>query len=126
MESFECKTDTVDCKSMEHSQNTLTAQLNRWGEEGWELVSSLTHPALGNSLHSLVGLTHRVTRIFKRLNQSVGRGGAGKTSLMKTLYHIMAPDAGTAHSGRANHGLQLIFRRKSNDKRTQPCLRTNE
>ena len=25
----------------------------------------------------------------------LGANGAGKTSLMKTLYHIMAPDAGT-------------------------------
>lgn len=46
METFEYKTVTVDCKDMEHSQDKLTAQLNRWGKEGWELVSSLTHPYL--------------------------------------------------------------------------------
>ena len=49
METFEYKTVTVDCKDMEHSQDKLTAQLNRWGKEGWELVSSLTHPYLGSS-----------------------------------------------------------------------------
>ena len=70
METFEYKTVTVDCKDMEHSQDKLTAQLNRWGKEGWELVSSLTHPYLGSSQYSLVGLAHRVTLIFKRLNQS--------------------------------------------------------
>jgi len=70
METFEYKTVTVDCKDMEHSQDKLTAQLNRWGKESWELVSSLTHPYLGSSQYSLVGLTHRVTLIFKRLNQS--------------------------------------------------------
>ena len=70
METFEYKTVTVDCKDMEHSQDKLTAQLNRWGKEGWELVSSLTHPYLGSSQYSLVGLTHRVTLILKRLNQS--------------------------------------------------------
>lgn len=31
----------------------------------------------------------------------LGANGAGKTSLMKTLYHIMAPDAGAAHSARS-------------------------
>ncbi len=66
----EYKTVTVDCKDMEPSLNTLTAQLNCWGKEGWELVSSLTHPYLGSSQYSLVGLAHRVTLIFKRLNQS--------------------------------------------------------
>lgn len=70
METFEYKTVTVDCKDMEHSQDKLTAQLNRWGKEGWELVSSLTHPYLGSSQYSLVGPAHRVTLIFKRLNQS--------------------------------------------------------
>lgn len=70
METFEYKTVTVDCKDMEHSQDKLTAQLNRWGKEGWELVSSLTHPYLGSSQYSLVDLAHRVTLIFKRLNQS--------------------------------------------------------
>lgn len=70
METFEYKTVTVDCKDMEHSQDALTAQLNRWGKEGWELVSSLTHPYLSSSQYSLVGLAHRVTLIFKRLNQS--------------------------------------------------------
>ena len=70
METFEYKTVTVDCKDMEHSQDKLTAQLNRWGKEGWELVSSLTHPYLGSSQYSLVCLAHRVTLIFKRLNQS--------------------------------------------------------
>ncbi len=70
METFEYKTVTVDCKDMEHSQDKLTAQLNRWGKEGWELVSSLTYPYLGSSQYSLVGLAHRVTLIFKRLNQS--------------------------------------------------------
>ena len=70
METFEYKTVTVDCKDMEHSQDKLTAQLNRWGKEGWELVSSLTHPYLGSSQYSLVGLVHRVMLIFKRLNQS--------------------------------------------------------
>lgn len=70
METFEYKTVTVDCKDMEHSQDKLTAQLNRWGKEGWELVSSLTHPYLGSSQYSLVVLAHRVTLIFKRLNQS--------------------------------------------------------
>ena len=70
METFEYKTVTVDCKDMAHSQDTLATQLNHWGKEGWELVSSLTHPYLGSSQYSLVGLTHRVTLIFKRLNQS--------------------------------------------------------
>ena len=56
METFEYKTVTVDCKDMEHSQDKLTAQLNRWGKEGWELVSSLTHPYLGSSQYSPVGL----------------------------------------------------------------------
>ena len=54
METFEYKTITVDCKDMEHSQDALTAQLNRWGKEGWELVSSLTYPYLGSSQYSLV------------------------------------------------------------------------
>ena len=70
METFEYKTVTVDCKDMEHSQDKLTAQLNRWGKEGWELVSSLTHPYWVSSQYSPVGLAHRVTLIFKRLNQS--------------------------------------------------------
>ena len=70
METFEYKTVTVDCKDMEHSQDKLTAQLNRRGKEGWEQVSTLTHPYLGSSQYSLVGLAHRVTLIFKRLNQS--------------------------------------------------------
>ena len=69
METFEYKTVTVDCKDREHSQNTLAAQLNIWGNEGWELVSALTHPYLGSLQYSLVGLTHQVTLIFKRPNQ---------------------------------------------------------
>lgn len=44
METFEYKTVTVDCKDVERSQDALTAQLNRWGKEGWELTSSLTLP----------------------------------------------------------------------------------
>ena len=32
METFEYKTVTVDCKDMEHSQDKLTAQLNRWAK----------------------------------------------------------------------------------------------
>ena len=55
METFEYKTVTVDCKDMEHSQDPLTAQLNRWGKEGWELVSSIAHPYLGSSQYSLMG-----------------------------------------------------------------------
>lgn len=69
METFEYKTVTIDCKDIERSQGTLTAQLNRWGKEGWELASSFTHPYLGSSQYSLVGLAHRVTLIFKRPNQ---------------------------------------------------------
>ncbi len=69
METFEYKTVTVDCKDMEHSQDPLTAQLNRWGKEGWELVSSIAHPYLGSSQYSLMGFAYRVTLIFKRLNQ---------------------------------------------------------
>ena len=38
METFEYKTVTVDCKDVERSQDALTAQLNRWGKEGWELT----------------------------------------------------------------------------------------
>lgn len=52
-------------------QNTLTAQLNRWGKEGWELTSSFTHPYLGGSQYSLAGLAHQVTLIFKRPDQPV-------------------------------------------------------
>ena len=69
METFEYKTVTVDCKDVERSQDALIAQLNRWGKEGWELTSSFTLPYLGSSQYSLVGLAHRVTLIFKRLNQ---------------------------------------------------------
>ena len=69
METFEYKTVTVDCKDMKYFQDILAAQLNRWGKEGWELVSSLTHPYLGSSQYSLVGLAHWVTLIFKRPNQ---------------------------------------------------------
>ena len=69
METFEYKTVTVDCKDIEHTQDALTTQLNCWGKEGWQLVSSLTHPYLGSSQYSLVGLAYRVTLIFKRLNQ---------------------------------------------------------
>ena len=56
METFEYKTVTVDCKDVERSQDALTAQLNRWGKEGWELVSSLTHPYWVSSQYSPVGL----------------------------------------------------------------------
>ncbi len=69
MDTFEYKTVTVDCKDMEQTQDTLTDQLNRRGKEGWELVSSFTRPYLGSSQYSLVGLTYRVTLIFKRQNQ---------------------------------------------------------
>ena len=40
METFEYKTFAIDCKDMEYSRDTLTTQLNCWGREGWELVSS--------------------------------------------------------------------------------------
>ena len=56
METFEYKTVTVDCKDMDLSQDTLTAQLTRWGREDWELVSSPTHPYWVSSQYSPVGL----------------------------------------------------------------------
>ena len=43
----------------------------------------------------------------------LGANGAGKTSLMKTLYHIMAPDAGTITllGERVEKGNRSVFSR---------------
>lgn len=48
--AFEYKTVTVDGRDMELFRDELTARLNRWEKEGWELVSIL--PCLGASLPS--------------------------------------------------------------------------
>lgn len=39
MTQFEYKTISVDSKETEHSEKSLSDKLNRYGKDGWELVT---------------------------------------------------------------------------------------
>jgi hypothetical protein len=59
---FEYFTVAVSSRDM----NGITAKLNKYGKEGWELTSSIAQPRLGNSQYNLFGVSLKNILIFKR------------------------------------------------------------
>lgn len=47
----------------------LSTKLNSYGKKGWELVSVISQPHLGNVPYSLIGISQKNTLIFKREEQ---------------------------------------------------------
>lgn len=66
MVQFEYKTVVINAKDVDDVSDNLTDELNVYGKDGWELVSSLTQPCLGSSKYSLIGITQKYIFIFKR------------------------------------------------------------
>lgn len=66
MFQFEYKTIVLNSKDMDDTNEHLTDKLNKYGKNGWELVSFVTQPSLGSSKYNLVGITQKNILIFKR------------------------------------------------------------
>ena len=66
MMKYEYKTILEDCREMENAKELFDKKLNSYGREGWELVCAFTHPYIGSSQYSLIGIAHRMSLIFKR------------------------------------------------------------
>ena len=53
MTGFEYKTLSIDSKETEHSEKALSDKLNRYGKDGWELVTCFSYPCIGSSGYDL-------------------------------------------------------------------------
>lgn len=59
MEIFEYKTASIQQENIEESLNTF-------GKNGWELVSMISAPQVGNTAYALIGFSVHTTAVFKR------------------------------------------------------------
>jgi hypothetical protein len=66
MVQFEYKTILVNGKEMDDVSGSLTDNMNTYGKDGWELVSTFSQPCLGSSQYSLIGISQKYILIFKR------------------------------------------------------------
>lgn len=66
MNQYEYKVILLNEKELNHFEDDLTDRLNHSGKDGWELVSSVSRPCLGGSQYALIGITQKLTLIFKR------------------------------------------------------------
>ena len=67
MDTFEYKTVIFEAgQSISTFASSMENELNNLGKDGWELVSLITNPQLGNSKYVLVGIAINTTTVFKR------------------------------------------------------------
>lgn len=66
MIQYEYKTILLKGRDAADFNTDFTKKLNLLGREGWELILSVLQPCLGSYQYSLVGVTQKLTLIFKR------------------------------------------------------------
>ena len=67
MKKFEYTTKSFEAsKSISAIAASMEKELNILGENGWELVTSITQPGLGSSEYSLIGITQKIIFVLKR------------------------------------------------------------
>lgn len=66
MIQYEYKTILLKGRDAADFNTSFTKKLNLLGRDGWELILSILQPCLGSSQYSLVGVTQKLTLIFKR------------------------------------------------------------
>jgi len=66
MSKYEYMTIVLNERDIEGSSNYLNEKLNQYGKNGWKLVTATSQPRLGSTKYNLLGISQKVTLIFKR------------------------------------------------------------
>lgn len=67
MMRYEYKTVPITGEELGNQCDGLAVKLNKFGSNGWELVSILSQHGLGSSPYNLLGITQKQLLVLKRL-----------------------------------------------------------